>query len=150
VDAFVQGSIDAPVFTDKTIDKDPDHTWEVLNKYLSAVRDTNVIPLAVWTRANAKLWPPEDCKDPASNYFSKDNELIARTPIIMDTYRGQTPAAVIANKSWWTPLFAKGNAILYNKLYQILGTLKVWENAKGATRAKDGRKAYLGIYNALF
>jgi hypothetical protein len=49
VDAFVQGSIDAPVFTDKTIDKDPDHAWEVLNKYLSAMRDTNGIPLAAWT-----------------------------------------------------------------------------------------------------
>ena len=49
VDAFVQGSIDAPVFTDKSIEKDPDHAWEVLNKYFSAVCDANGIPLAAWS-----------------------------------------------------------------------------------------------------
>jgi hypothetical protein len=125
VDAFVQGSIDAPVFTDKSIERDPDHAWEVLNKYLSAVRDTNGIPLTAWTRADAKLWPPEDGNDPESNYFSKDDKLITRAPIIMEVYRGQTLALVPANKCMWTPLFAEGNAVLYNKLYQILGTLKV-------------------------
>ena len=150
VDAFVQGSIDAPVFTDKSIEKDPDHAWEVLNEYLSAVRDVNGIPLFAWCQADAKLWPPLDGDDPESNYFSRDDELIARAPIILEMYREQTPALVTANKSWWTPLFAEGNVVLYNELYQILGTLKVWENAKGATRAKNGRKAYLGIYNALF
>ena len=55
VDAFVQGSIDFPEFADKTLEKDPDHAWEVLMEYLAAVRDTNSIPLAVWARSDATL-----------------------------------------------------------------------------------------------
>ena len=150
VDAFVPGELAFPVVTNKILEKDPDHTWEVIMEYLAAVRDTNGIPLAAWARSDAEFWPPRVEDDPASGYLTRDEELIARAPIILDLYRGQTPSAVCARKDYWTPLFAEGNPVLYTELYQILGKLTVWENAKGATRAKDGRKAFMKIYNALF
>ena len=55
-----------------------------------------------------------------------------------------------ADKSKWTTLFVTGTVVIYTELHQMLGTLLVWENVEGATRAKDGRKAFLKIYNALF
>ena len=82
VESLERSSIDAPVFTNRMVEKEPDRVWELLYEYLCAVRDDSGIPLAAWTRARKKLFPKEADDDDVSNYFIQDAELIESASII--------------------------------------------------------------------
>ena len=70
--------MDAPVFTNRMVDKEPDRVWELFDEYLCAGPDNSGIPLAAWTRARKKIFPKEDDDDDVSNYVTQDAELIER------------------------------------------------------------------------
>ena len=48
VESHERSSIDAPVFTNRMVEKEPDRVWELLDEYLCAVQDDIGIPLAAW------------------------------------------------------------------------------------------------------
>ena len=64
--------MDAPVFTNRMMEKEPNRVWELLDEYLCAVQDDSGIPLAVWIRAHKKFFPKEDDDDDVSNCCTQD------------------------------------------------------------------------------
>ena len=113
-------NIDAPVFTNRMMEKELDRMWELLYEYLCAVRDNSGIPLDAWTRARKKLLPKEAADDDDSNYVTQDTELIERASIIQESYRGQDNTALEETLARWTDLFCAGNRVLFTELHQML------------------------------
>ena len=72
VESHKRYNIDAPVFTNRMTEKEPDRVWELLDEYLCAVRDDSGIPLTAWTRARKKLSPKEDDDDDVEKYVTQD------------------------------------------------------------------------------
>ena len=52
-------NIDAPIFTNRKMEKEPDRVWEFLDEYLCTMRDNSGIPLTAWTQARKKMFPKE-------------------------------------------------------------------------------------------
>ena len=116
------------------MDKERDRAWELLDVYLSSVRDKNDIPLAAWTRASKLIVPKLAPEDDQSDYITFDSELAVRASIIQERYHGQTIKKMEANRSMWTDTFTEGNPTLFTKLQQILGSLTIWEHAKSSQK----------------
>ena len=76
VESHDRSSIDATVFTNRMVEKEPDHVWELLDEYLCAMRDDSGTPISGWTRARKKLFPNEADNDNVSNYVTQYAELI--------------------------------------------------------------------------
>ena len=72
VESPKRSNIDAPIFTNRMMEKEPDHVWELLDEYLCAMRDNSGIPLAVWNRARNKLFPKGAADDNVSNCVTQD------------------------------------------------------------------------------
>ena len=114
------------------IDKERDRAWELLDVYLSSVREENGIPLAAWTRASKLILPKLASEDDQSDYVTFDSELAVRASIIQERYHGQTIKKMEATRSMWTDTFTEGNPILFTELQQMLGSLTIWEHAKSS------------------
>ena len=82
VETHQRDKITAPVLKNSMLDKEPEHTWDLIDENLSCVRDDNVIPISACTRVTAKLIPKPDSEDPATDYVTFDRKLIERAPII--------------------------------------------------------------------
>ena len=54
VESHERSIIYAPVFTNRMMEKETNHVWELLDEYICAVQDNSGIPLAAWTRARKK------------------------------------------------------------------------------------------------
>ena len=67
-----RSNIDAPFFTNRMMEKEPDRVCKLLDEYLCSVRDDSGIPIAVWTRARKKFPPKEDDDDDVENYVTQD------------------------------------------------------------------------------
>ena len=152
VESHDRSSIDAPVFTNRMVEKEPDRMWELLDDYLFAMQDGSGIPLAAWIRAHKKLFPKEVDDDDVSNYDTKDAELIERAPIIQESYHRQGNKALEETRARWTNLFCAGNQVLFTELHQMMGGLDIWEHARlPRSFVMDGRPTlqfhlpYLGI-----
>ena len=104
--------------------------WELLDKYLCAMRDYSGIPLAAWNQAGKKFFPKEDYDDDISNYVTQDAEIIERAPIIQESYHGQDNTALEETRARWTDLFCAGNQVLFTELHQMMGGLDIREHAK--------------------
>ena len=145
-----RSSIDAPVFTKRMVEKEPDRVWELLDEYLCAVRDNSGISLAAWTQVHKKLILKEAFDDNVSNYGTQDAELIERASIIQESYHGQDNTTLEDTRACWTDLFCAGNQVLFTELHQMLGGLDIWEYAKKTQKLRNVQKAYLAISHALF
>ena len=99
------------------MEKEPDCVWELLDKYLCAMRDYSGIPLAAWTQARKKLFNKEDEDDEVENYVTQDAELIDRVPIIQESYRGQDNKSLEETRACWDNLFYAGNRVMFTELH---------------------------------
>ena len=72
VEYHERSNIDAPFFTNRMMEKEPDCVWELLDEYLCTVQDDSGIPLSAWNRARKKLFSKEDDDDEVENYATQD------------------------------------------------------------------------------
>ena len=72
VESHERSNIDAPVFTNRMMEKESDLMWGLLDEYLCTVQDDRGIPFAAWTQACKKLFPKEDDDDNVENCVTQD------------------------------------------------------------------------------
>ena len=67
-----------------------DRLWERVNEYLAGIRGHKGVPIAWCVRDT--MFPKDHLIDPAIDYASLDNEMVARCPMIFSTYAGPRDA----------------------------------------------------------
>ena len=107
-------------------------TIEVLEDYLRNCLGTTKIPLAWIIRET--VVPPPTADDPATNYATHAEELIARAP----HHNGADPPV-------YTQTYKDDNILVFNKLAAMLRDKDCWTFMQHATRRRDGRAAFLGL-----
>ena len=149
VDDWQNSEHEPPEISANWIKRDPNGVWDALKEWLATWRGCTGAPLAYVVRD--ALFPPQD-PDPAGNYMTIDDELIARMPIVLSTIaRTDDPDALegsaLAN---FDVSFKIDNVAVYDCLKKALGSTTLWIHAKGHQRTKNGREAWRSIYAHTF
>jgi hypothetical protein len=105
---------------------------DAIDSYLRSYLGEKKIPLAYVTREDKNVVPSVD--DPATNYITVEDEMIARAPHTDPT--GAIDATYAAN-----------NGKVWGILTDICGETNAWTWMKPFNRSKDGRLAYTALYS---
>ena len=113
--------------------KDWVRTFEAIHEFLRTQLGTTGIPLAYVIRKDVST--KDEGNDPTfpSGYFTHQDEMIARAPIEAN---GQ-----------YTPTFVHDNQRVWDILAPLVRDELCWEYAKQGQRARDGRKAFMAMYD---
>ena len=127
-----------------TIDADDwPKTMEAVEEYLRQFRGVDGTPLSYVVRQN--LRPVGAALDPATNYPTLDEEIIARAPILEPTAVGNV-AELEANGPF-VDSYMTDRTMAWDKIANIFQDHQAWTYAKSARRSRNARKGYLGIYD---
>jgi hypothetical protein len=114
--------------------KDWAKTMESLEEYLRGHLGVTKIPLSYVIREMEAV--PAD-PDPTDQYDSLQDEMIARTAIV------DTTAAAVTH----TPTYLTDRQRVWDLIAKLTRDQECWSYVKPAQRARDGRKAYKGLYD---
>ncbi len=95
--------------------------------------------------------PPPFCH-PGSPYFSIDNELCRRAPILRsDLTHSQLTASLETLESDWPfePSFLANMVMVYNILHAFWGKSSWWRHVKKFSKTKNGRQVYWTLHTLL-
>ena len=109
--------------------KDWPSTIDSIEEYLRGCLGVTKIPLAYVIRDNMDV--AADADDPTDNYESKQEELIARAPILTGNA--------------FTPTYLADRARVWELLSEITRNEDCWSYVRPAQRTRDGRMAFLGL-----
>ena len=115
--------------------KDWPKTMESIDKYLRSYLGEKKIPLAYVIRKTTAI--PEGA-DPPTVYSTIQDEMIARAPHFTTTADGTvTP----------DPTYLVSREKVYDIISRITRDHASWTYVKPAQKSRDGRKAYMGLYD---
>eukprot|EP00804_Cyclotella_cryptica_P015125 CCRYP_000688-RA/>CCRYP_000688-RA protein AED:0.22 eAED:0.24 QI:0/0/0/0.8/1/1/5/0/1053 len=123
--------------------KDWPKTMEAVEEYLRQFRGVNDVPLSYVVRI--ALAPKPVLTDPATNYLTLDEEMIARAPILVPGTAG-----VIADlevNGPFTESFMTDRTTAWDKIAVLFQNHEAWTYAKPARRTRNGRAGFFGVYN---
>lgn len=113
---------------------------EDLDENLKLVRGAKGTLLAYLRRPNILVKPHDD--DDEANYVTKDEELIARMPIVLDDHVDDPIADLEAGGAATRfPHANRDNAILFSHVKKVFGKCSIWVHALDAVSTQDGRLA---------
>lgn len=117
------------------IDVGPKTNWpkliETLIEYFKACNGSTGIPLAYVIRPNVEV--PAELDDPADNYLTRQEELIARAPHVQGDRAH--------------PTFSADNQLVWQKLQSLMREKDCWTYVRPGQRTRDGRLAFLSLKN---
>ena len=113
IEKYDNDTIKMPALTDAMIKLNVDRLWEPVNEYLAGIHGHKGVPIAWCVRET--MFPKDHLIDPAINYPSLDDEMVARCPMILSTYSGpqDEDSCNAINPREFTNLFRQDNQILY-------------------------------------
>eukprot|EP00804_Cyclotella_cryptica_P003089 CCRYP_006074-RA/>CCRYP_006074-RA protein AED:0.29 eAED:0.04 QI:0/0/0/0.75/0.33/0.5/4/0/1079 len=123
--------------------KDWPKTMEAVEEYLRQFRGVNDVPLSYVVRI--ALAPKPVLTNPATNYLTLDEEMIARAPILVPGTAG-----VIADlevNGPFTESFMTDRTTAWDKIAVLFQNHEAWTYAKPARRTRNGRAGFFGVYN---
>jgi hypothetical protein len=123
--------------------KDWPKTMEAVEEYLRQFRGVNDVPLSYVVRI--ALAPKPAVTDPATNYLTLDEEMIARAPILVPGTAG-----IIADlevNGPFTESFMTDRTTAWDKIAVLFQNHEAWTYAKPARRTRNGRAGFFGVYN---
>ena len=112
-------------------DRDWAKTFELIDDHLGECGGELGLPLAYVTRREAAV--PAEADDPAENYTTPAEQMIARAP---HTVGGTA-----------SPVYTANNGKVASELTVIFMDTPAWTYAKPWLRKKDGRRAYFAVHN---
>jgi hypothetical protein len=113
-------------------EKDMVRTFDAIDSYLRSYLGEKKVPLAYVTREVAEVTAETD--DPATNYATVEDEMISRSPHV-------DPLGVV------DATYAADNRKVWEILANICRETNAWTWIKPQSCSKDGRAAYLALYN---
>lgn len=116
--------------------KDWPRTIDNIEEYLRGCLGTTKIPLAYVIRNDLDVKP--EATDPSTNYASRQAELIARAPILINNNDIDGPK---------NQTFKSDNDAVWDHLAELTRSLDCWTYVKPAQRTRDGRKAFFNLKN---
>ena len=126
-----------------------DHTFSSFfskwKETLGGVRNSRNISVQYVTRKN--VIPPPIAEDPATNYNSHDEEVVARHRIVMVGQEGRDASEFETHKrECWTPQAILDNKIVYDKGELSFGKTRYWSHVNKTTQKnRDGRAMLAAI-----
>ena len=123
--------------------KDWPATMEAVEEYLRQFRGQNGVPLNYVVRKDLK--PIRAADDPAINYDTLDEEMIARAPILESTAAGAL--AELELNGPFVDSYITDRTLAWDKLAPLFQTHESWTYFKSARKTRNGRMAFKAVFN---
>ena len=113
IEKYSNDTIKMPTLTDAMIKSNVDQLWERVNEYFTGICGYKGVPIAWCVRDT--MFPKDHLLDPAIDYASLDDEMLARCPMVLTTYAGPRDAdsCNAINPHEFTKMFQQDNQIVY-------------------------------------
>ena len=112
-----------------------------MEEILNNLRGVEDIPLSYVIRE--KLFPAPEAVDPTGEYYSLDDDMIARAPILKPTVIAVTDrdqlATLAKDRTKWSDMFKADNLAVSNALHLMLSESELWPYARLMAKTKNGR-----------
>ena len=122
----------------KPVFKDIPKTFEMIKELLSKSRGASGVPSNYVIRTD--LPPSDGADDPGTNYTSKDVEMIARAPILLELGVGDEEIGLFHE------ILQVDQKKVYDILFTIFNDTETLVYSKTSHKEKRGRKLFLALY----
>ena len=146
-----------PAYDPLTLDQNSAaKAFDKVKTILTRVRGVQGVPLLYVIRFNIWGNDAEDDDDDrpfgheSSKYFSIDEEMIARAPLLGDEALFETDLEVLEAEGPWAPTFVTDNKKVWAILHALFSNTPSWQHAKKYTVAQDGRQTYRTLHTHHF
>ena len=120
--------------------KDWPKTMDAIRNYLRGFLGITKVPLAYVVRETKYLIPKPEAEDPATEYGSKEDELIARAPIINGNVGTEARGPFVQS-------FITDRNKVWDLIAQLSNDHESWTYIKEAQRTRNGRLAFLNMWS---
>ena len=122
----------------KPVFKDMPKTFEMTEELLRKARGASGVPLNYVIRTD--LYPANGADQPVTNYTSKDADMIACAPILLEL------GVVDEEMGLFHDIFQVNQNMVYAILFNIFSATEAWVYSKTRCKEKRGCKLFLDLY----